>query len=107
MQPDDIFEAVPCCMAGMKEGCRRHNGRLLPHTWFVPGFELSERTPLETEPTTEDTNSAPPGTELVPVYNGAKWSLTTRDDAQVITIIADDVRMFFAKGNEKDDGSGN
>ena len=70
----------------------------------MPGFNLAEREPLEPEATTEEPNEKiPPGTEFVPSYNGAKWSLTTREDARVNTNIADAVRMYFAKGNENDE----
>ena len=66
----DLYAVMPCNFAGMEGGCRYHQCKFIAHdwNWTVPLFRLTA-----TDSPRNDERAVMP--ELLPFYDGAKWSL--------------------------------
>ena len=66
----DLYAVMPCNFAGMEGGCRYHQCKFIAHdwNWTVPLFRLTQ-----TDSPRNDERAVMP--ELLPFYDGAKWSL--------------------------------
>ena len=96
-----LYTVMPCNFAGMRGGCRYHqcfNANDHDWNWAVPVFLIDKPD----SPRIDEQEVLP---ELVPLYDGAKWSLQS-DGMDFKDNIEDAVRKFLAgKDDSEHDGS--